>query len=91
MKVHSIVVFCFALLVYLSSFCYLFLLFHFYILFKHILNHTKFLQLKFDLVVCVHMGMRFHQYISSPSFVFLCSPNCAYLISNCCFSTLFKT
>jgi len=84
--------FCFALFSFLTStnsVCYFFFLFYFYILFEHILNNTKILQLN-SIYSCVYTGMRFHLYISSPCSVFVFFPNCVYLISNCCFSTLQK-
>jgi len=34
-------------------------------------------------------GMRFHLYVLFTMFC-VCFPNCAYLISKCCFSTLLK-
>jgi len=46
----------------LISFCYFFTLLYFYILCKHILNHTKFPQLNVT-HSSVYIGMRFHLYI----------------------------
>jgi len=68
-------------------FCY-FLLFYFHIMFKLILNHTKFLQLNLN-HSSDYIGMRFQLYIFLTMFC-VCFPNCAYLISKCCFSTLLK-
>ena len=71
-----------------APFCYFFC---FYILFKDILNHTKFLQLN-SIHWSVRIGMRFHLYIffTTPCSLYVCSLNCAYLIFYCCFSTFQK-
>jgi len=56
MKAHSIVFFvCFFLLYLINLFLFLF----FYILFKHIINYTKFLQLNV-IHSSVYIGMLFH-------------------------------
>jgi len=67
----------------LISFCYLF---YFHILFKHVLNHTKFFPLN---LIHSSMYIRFYLYIFFTMFC-VCFPNCAYFISKCCFLTLLK-
>jgi len=58
MKAYSMVAFCFFFLLYLINL----FLFLFCILFKHIINHTKFLPLNV-IHSSVYIGMLFHLYI----------------------------
>jgi len=53
--------------------------------------HTKFLQSKSDPLICVHKhALSSVHFLHRARVCLFCFPNCAYLIFNCCFSTLFK-
>ena len=82
MKAHSIVfLFVFFFCTSLSCFCSFFS-----ILFKHIINHTKFLQLHL-IHSSVYIGMLFHLYIFFTRF-YVCLFILIVLISlKCCFTT----
>ena len=97
MKVHSIVfsvLLCFSFVPHWLIFVTFssFFVFSFYTLFKHILNHTKVLQsisIHSSVYINGHALSSVHFLHGARDFLF-CFPNCAYLISICCFSTLFK-
>ena len=74
MKAHSIDFFVFFFSTSLICFCSCF-----YILFKHIINHAKFLQLNLiHSSVYIQQACAFICTFSSPCSVFVCFPNCAY-------------
>jgi len=53
--------------------------------------HTKFLPSKSDPLICVHKhALSSVHFLHRARVCLFCFPNCAYLIFNCCFSTLFK-
>jgi len=86
--------FCTSLISFCNFFTYLLVLFFTFFILLNYSNHTKILHLN-SIHSSVYIGMRFHLYIFFTmfcvhSFFFVFLFNYAYLMSNCCFSTLIK-
>jgi len=83
--------FCFVFLLYLINYFLYFV--HFYTLLKHLWPH-QISSIKFDPLLCVHRHAHYICKFTSSCHrvlcLFVCFSNYTYLISNCCFSTLFQ-
>jgi len=84
MKLHSIV-FCFVFLLYLIN--YLFVYFFIFMPCLNIFWSHQISSFEFNQLLCVNRHSIFICKFTSLCSVFVCLCNCAYLISNCCFST----